>query len=225
MPFKRDLSAYRSQLEHDGFILLKDILSDSFMKSLLGFLDDARNGRIPAYGKWKIGGKKEQFLYNFPGQEIAERFRAGIAALTGMAEDRITVSERHLKQYDIGAPDYPAPHKDRGASKYSIGLPLYLGPGTSVCVFPRLDRAPNMAERAVFMTEQDHPGLENIYKSREALPLHEELGDMIVFLGSAIYHERIRPRGTAVLYIKMNDHGFDPIGEDIFARKEAPAHA
>ena len=40
---------------------------------------------------------------------------------------------------------------------------------------------------------------------------------MIVFLGSSIYHERIRPRGTSVIYIKVNDEGFDPLGENIYA--------
>ena len=75
------------------------------------------------------------------------------------------------------------------------------------------------------MTEQDHPGLKDIYESPEALPLNEELGDMIVFLGSSIYHERIRPRGTAVLYIKVNDEGFDPLGENIYAAKPHMATA
>ncbi len=44
---------------------------------------------------------------------------------------------------------------------------------------------------------------------------------MIVFLGSTIYHERIRPRGTAVLYIKVNDQGLDPLRENIYARVPA----
>ena len=73
------------------------------------------------------------------------RFRDGIAALTGLKPETFTISERHLKQYENDAPDYPAPHKDRGASKFSIGLPIYLGPDTSVCVFPNLDRTPNEA--------------------------------------------------------------------------------
>jgi hypothetical protein len=217
MPFKRDLSAYHQQLKRDGFILMKDILSDDFMASLKDYLSRAKTGEVAEYGKWRIGGKKQQFLYDFPSRDVAERFRKGIAALTGLSEEGFTISERHLKQYDTDAPAYPAPHKDRGASKYSIGLPVYLGPETSVCVFPNLDRTPNEGERAVFMTEQDHPGLEDIYNSPEALPLHEELGDMIVFLGSAIYHERIRPRGTSVIYIKVNDEGFDPLGENIYA--------
>jgi len=221
MVFKRDLKAYRPQLERDGYILLKDILSDDFMAYLRQFLARSRAGDVAEYGSWRIGGKKHQFLFDFPSAEAALEFRAGLAALTGMAEERIATSERHLKQYEADAPDYPAPHKDRGASKYSVGLPVYLGPGTSVCVFPTLDRSPNTAERAVFMTPQDHPDLEGIYNSPDALPLNEELGDMIVFLGSTIYHERIRARGTAVLYIKINDEGADPIGEDIYGAARA----
>jgi hypothetical protein len=217
MVFKRDLKTYRRQIERDGYILLKDILSDSFMATLRDFLERSRAGTVAEYGQWRIGGKKHQYLFDFPSQETAIAFRDGLAALTGMAASKITVSERHLKQYENDAPDFPAPHKDRGASKFSIGLPIHLGPETSVCVFPTLDRTPNESERAVFMTEQDHPGLEGIYNSPDALLLNEELGDMIVFLGSTIYHERIRPRGTAVLYIKVNDEGFDPLGENIYA--------
>ena len=217
MIFKNELTTYRAQFERDGYILLKDILAPEFLVYLDDFRRGSLNGDVAEYGQGRVGGKKQQFLFSFPSDEAALAFRSGIAALTGLAEDRITVSERHLKQYEADAPDYPAPHKDRGASKVSIGLPVHLGPETSVCVFPALDRAPNEGERAVFMTEQGHPGLAEIYKSLDALPLNEQLGDMIVFLGSTIYHERIRPRGTAVLYIKVNDEGFDPLGEDIYA--------
>ncbi|MGH6853922.1 MAG: hypothetical protein ACREDX_08695 [Aestuariivirga sp.] len=220
MPFKHDLKSYRGQFERNGYILLKDILSDSFMSYLRDFLARSRKGGVAETGQWRIGGKKHQFLFDFPSEAVALKFRAGIAALTGMSENEIAVSERHLKQYEEDAPEYPAPHKDRGASKISIGLPIHLGPDTSVCVFPTLDRSPNLTERAVYLTGEDHPGLERIYASPDALPLHEQLGDMIVFLGSTIYHERIRPRGTAVLYIKINDDGRDPLGENIYAARE-----
>jgi hypothetical protein len=225
MPFKRDLAQYHDQLEKDGYILLKNVISDGFMSSLREFLEQSRTGGIPEYGTWRIGGKKHQFLFDFPTDTIARDFRSQVAALTGLKSEGFTISERHLKQYEEDAPDYPAPHKDRGASKFSIGLPIHLGPETSVCVFPSLDRTPNDGERAVFMTEQDHPGLQDIYESSDALPLNEELGDMIVFLGSGIYHERIRPRGTAVLYIKVNDEGFDPLGENIYSTKPELAAA
>jgi hypothetical protein len=220
MPFKRDLKSSRSQFERNGYILLKDVLSQEFMAYLQEFLARSRKGEVAETGQWRIGGKKQQFLFSFPSEDVALKFRAGIADLTGLDESQIAISERHLKQYDKDAPEYPAPHKDRGASRISIGLPIDLGPDTSVCVFPTLDRSPNPSERAVFMTSQDHPGLAEIYKSRDAVLLHERLGDMVVFFGSTIYHERIRPRGTAVLYIKINNEGSDPLGENIYGAKQ-----
>ena len=220
MPFKYDLKSYRGAFERDGYILLKDVLSDGFMTYLQQFHELSRQGNVAEYRQWRIGGKKQQFLFDFPSEKVALKFRAGIAALTGLPDDAIAISERHLKQYEDDAPEYPAPHKDRGASKISIGLPIHLGPETSVCVFPLLDRSHNSSERAVYLTPQDYPGLAQIYASPAALMLHERLGDMIVFLGSTLYHERIRPRGTAVLYIKINGDGLDPLGENIYASPE-----
>lgn len=46
--------------------------------------------------------------------------------------------------------------------------------------------------------------------------LNEQVGDVIVYLGSAIFHERVRAAGTAVLYIKVKDTGQDPLGENIY---------
>ncbi len=106
-----------------------------------------------------------------------------------------------------------------------MGLPVHLGPGTSVCVLPGLDRTPNPGERAVYMTEQDNPDLAGIYQSGDALLLNEELGEMIVFRGSTIFHVRIRPRGTAVVYIKLNDENLDPLGEDIYSSMKRQASA
>jgi hypothetical protein len=217
MMFKRDLSVHKSEFQRNGYILLKDVISDEFMAYLKDFHRRSLDGTVAEHGKWRIGGKKQQFVFDFGSDAVIEEFRAGIAVLTGMRPEKIAISERHLKQYEEDAPDYPAPHKDRGASKISVGLPVHLGPGTSVCVMPGLDRTPNPGERAIYMTEQDNPDLANIYQSKDALLLNEQLGDMIVFLGSTIFHERVRPRGTAVLYIKINDENLDPLGEDIYS--------
>lgn len=221
--FKRDLADSSKIFEKQGYILLKDVLSDEFMSYLKDFHSRSMAGKVSEKGQWRIGGKKQQFLFDFSSEAAALEFRAGIAALTGMKPEKIAISERHLKQYEVDAPDYPNPHKDRGASKVSIGLPISLGEGTSVCVMPGLDRTPNTGERAVFMDENQRPDLARIYDSKDAMFLNEELGDMIVFLGSAIWHERVRPRGTAVLYIKLNDENLDPLGEDIYAAINAKA--
>jgi len=48
--------------------------------------------------------------------------------------------------------------------------------------------------------------------------LNEPFGDLITFLGSSIFHERVRPAGAAILYIKVKG---DPLGGNIFASEAA----
>ncbi len=225
MMFKRELSVHSGEFKCNGYILLKDVISDEFMAYLKDFHRRCLRGKIAEHRTWRIGGKKQQYVFDFGSDAAAAEFRAGIAALTGMQPEKIAISERHLKQYEAGAPDYPAPHKDRRASKIAVGLPVHLGPETSVCVMPGLDRTPNPGECALYMTEQENPDLAGIYQSGDVLLLNEELGDMIVFLGSSIFHERVRPRGTTVLYIKLNDENLDPLGEDIYSalKQQSPA--
>jgi hypothetical protein len=222
MIFKQDPGAYRAEFARTGYVLLKDILSDAFLADMKAFHARSQKGEAGEYGSGHVAGKKRQYVFDFPSTASALEFRDGIARLTGMRAEDITISERHLKQYDAFALPWPAPHKDRHASTVSIGLPIALGPETSVVVFPEYERSPNLEERAVFM-KTDKP--EALYASKDALALNEELGDMIVFLGSTIFHERIKPAGTAVLYIKLNDKGWDPLGEDIYGRAKAMAAA
>ena len=119
--------------------------------------------------------------------------------------------------YDKEADRWPAPHKDRAASQISIGLPIHLPTGSSVCVFPDLDPGENEIEKAVFLTERDRGDIAEIYKNEKAVFLNERVGDLVVFLGSAIFHERINSPESAILYIKINGDGRDPLGENIYA--------
>lgn len=214
MVFTSDPGLYRSEFERNGYVLLKNILSPRFMAWLADFDRKANGGEITEHGNGHIAGKKRQFVFDFPSSEAADDFRLGIARLTGMRDAGIAISERHLKCYDAAAKPWPAPHKDRGASAVSVGLPVRLGNGSTVAVFPDLDRSPNTADKAIFLDN-----VEGIYELGGARFLNEELGDMIVFLGSTIFHERVKPAGTSVLYIKLNDEGHDPLGENIFSER------
>lgn len=214
MVYKVDLESHKDALARDGYVLLKGVLSESFLDYLTRFYGECNAGVHEEFSKWRVPGKKQQYVFEFPSEDAAEQFRSGIAKLTGMAKERITISERHLKHYDEHAAEYPAPHKDRCASGISVGIPVHLGQGTSVCVFPSLDRSENTQEKAVFV-EAANP--EELYATK-GVRLCEEVGDVIVFEGSSMFHERSKPRGTAVLYIKLNDWGADPLGENLYAR-------
>jgi hypothetical protein len=201
-----------------GYVHLKNVLSDEFRAHLAEFSERSLRECANEIGDWKIHGKKRQFLFDFASREDADRFRTGMAALIGIDPETFTISERHLKVYDDEAPCWPSPHKDRAASEISIGLPVHIPAGSSACMFPELNFGANAEERAVFLTERNnHPDPEGVYRTEDAVMLNEQFGDVIAFLGSSIFHERVRPAGAAILYIKVNGSGRDPLGEDIFA--------
>jgi hypothetical protein len=216
MIFTYDPGTFASALKRDGYVLLKNIFSEDFLHHLKAFHAASRSGEIAEYDRGRVAGKKQQYVFDFPSVADGLEFRAGMARLTGLTEADLTISERHLKQYERDAAPFPAPHKDRGASRYSAGIPIDLGPGTSVCVFPLLDRSPNTKETAVYLSQADCPELDAIYDNGTAKRLEEQVGDLVVFDGASLFHERIRPAGTAVLYIKFNGEGWDPLGENIY---------
>lgn len=217
MIFNFDPGQQQGDLAEQGYAHLKNVLSEEFLGHLRTFLDDAMTEASKESDAWKIQGKKRQFVFDFPSDADAEEFRLGMSRLTGIPADDFTISERHLKVYDDHANPYPAPHKDRSASHYSIGLPVLLPEGSSVCVFPDLDPGANTEPRAVFLADGDPERIQALYDSEHARFLNEDVGDVIIFFGSTLYHERVRAAGTAVLYIKVNGEGIDPLGENIYA--------
>lgn len=223
MIFTYDPARMHPQLAEQGYAHLRGVLSEDFVETLRAFYRDSVATAGREARDWKITGKKRQFVFDFPSAEMAEEFRRGLAGLTGIDPARFTISERHLKIYDDAAAPWPRPHKDRAASQFSIGLPVHVPEGSSVCIFPGLDRSPNPGERAIFMDPQECPDPEALYASPEAVLLNEQPGDIVIFLGSALWHERVRPAGTAVLYVKINDLGEDPLGENIYAGAPQPA--
>ncbi|KAF0676940.1 hypothetical protein [Profundibacterium mesophilum] len=225
MIFKYDPAALHAALMRDGYVHLKDILSEGFKDYLHGFHQSALDQASNEAADWKVTGKKRQFVFDFPDVAAMREFRAGMAGLTGIGIDDFTISERHLKIYDGAADPWPAPHKDRSASHYSIGLPIALGAGSSVCVFPQFERGANTAERATFLAPEPGTDMAALYGGPDAVMLNEQVGDIVVFLGSELYHERVNAAGTSVLYVKVNGAGVDPLGENLFAAFREAAEA
>ena len=63
------------------------------------------------------------------------------------------------------------------------------------------------------LSEAQRP--KNSLKGVSPVALDPQPGDLVVFKGSAIYHERMRAAGSKILYLKLNALGLDPIGENL----------
>ena len=221
--FRYNPARAKAQLKARGYAHLRQVLSPEFEEYLKTFLTEALAKTSLESEDWHIRGKKRQFVFDFPDEAAAEEFRLALTELTEIPYFRFTISERHLKLYDPNAEPFPAPHKDRSASHFSIGLPVRLPAGSTVCMFPDLDPGENPEDHATFLAKGSSEDIRALYASSQAEMLDEAVGDMVVFWGSRIYHERVMGAGTAVLYIKVNGIGEDPLGENIYLPKLASA--
>jgi len=215
--FKTDIAKHRDAFEKDGFIYLKDVLSDEFKAHLSTFMTEIKEGRIDDLEKNRFPGHKKQYLFDFPSNQDAEEYREALCALSGLDPEKAVLSERHLMIYEGTSKPYPYPHKDRAASGLTVGFPTELTDETAVYVFPKMNREENLNEKAQYLNELDFKDASEAYDEADAVRIDQEIGDMIVFMGSTLYHARLKPAGTATLYCKMNDIGRDPLGENIFA--------
>jgi hypothetical protein len=175
----------------------------------------------------KIKGKKRQFLFEFPEASgcVAE-LTGTVAAIAGLG--MLTLSERHIKVYDESAPPFPLLHKDCVASQVAVGIPLEQNVDARLVLLPNAMRGVNPLDVAVFgpraalgldgsmhVEPQDADLEPQTGQNLETLMLDVRPGDVVIFPGSSMYHERFNGAGSSVLYLKLNAMGIDFLGEDL----------
>lgn len=166
---------------------------------------------------WNVPGKKRQMLLDHSDDWtwLAHAFDC-VAEVTGLQRAELTLSERHIKSYDALADPNPLPHKDLAASEVSVGIPLHVSKGSHLYLYPndRLDMNTTGSARQYRngLDEKDLP--ENALKNVVPVEIHDQPGDVVMFRGHSIWHERRNAAGTTVLYLKMNSMRLDPLGED-----------
>lgn len=216
--FNFDPASYAAEYARTGYVHVKGGVSPAFVeyallqaKCLMGAEADLRD--------WQFKGKKMQFLFDFPGTSEARDWRAvkdAIAALTGLERSRLTLCERHIKVYDANAPEAPPPHKDRLASEVAVGFPLLVTPGSHLVVYPdRHTEVNHFGTTELYRRSLDPEALpEKVLAGVEPVKIDMRPGDVVLFRGSSLYHERIKPAKSIVLYLKFNALRLDPLGED-----------
>ncbi|MFT7601690.1 MAG: hypothetical protein ACI8TP_004650 [Acidimicrobiales bacterium] len=215
-PFVFDTGRARAAIEEHGWVHVSQGLSDEFLATLV----DQTERQIATSGgdleNWRFPGKKAQFLWELPETLPLETLMRGICSFTGMSVETAVMAERHIKVYSAEAEQLPPPHKDRSASTFTVGIAVTVPEASRLMLWPDVDRRPNpyptSADWRSSRAAHDLP--EVVIEGTEPVEVDMRPGDVVAFRGSEIYHERYRPSGTAVLYLKFNDLGLDPLGED-----------
>jgi hypothetical protein len=164
-----------------------------------------------------IGGQKDQALLEFPsGIDLRADIYDVIASLTGLDPAGMTLSERHIKAYNPDADPEPIAHKDRFSSQISLGISIDVPAGSSLVLYPydhRGDNPFNVSKALLAsLAEDEHPAV--ALRDAREVAIADRPGDVIVFPGRSMWHKRRNPANTTNLYLKFNDFGSDPLGED-----------
>lgn len=212
--FDLDPATARDEYRQRGWLHAAGGVSDEFLAHLTETID-ARiaAGELQGPG---LAGAKQQFLFDFPPEmDLQTQLFVPVAEIFGLDPERITLSERHLKHYDLDADPDPLPHKDRLASTVSLGITIRAPEGTRA--FLHLDEQqdvnPFMAPHLLGSLRDDvHPA--TALADSAAVEIRDQPGDVLGFAGSSVWHGRRDAAGAMLLYLKFNDFGADPLGED-----------
>jgi hypothetical protein len=193
----------RNGVDPEFFAYLRDFVTSSFSQSHV-------EGKA-------IGGQKDQALFEFPSEVDfqAEVFDV-IASLCGLDREGMTLSERHIKLYNADADPEPVAHKDRYSSQVSVGISIDIPAESRLVLYPKDQRAENPFNVSpallASLDPDEHPAV--ALQDAEELVIDDEPGDVMLFPGRSMWHLRRNPARATNLYLKFNDFGSDPLGED-----------
>ncbi|MEA2423334.1 MAG: hypothetical protein QOF55_2433, partial [Thermoleophilaceae bacterium] len=165
-----------------------------------------------------IKGKKEQSLYDFPEEvDISELYDV-VCATCGLDRANVTLSERHIQIYEANAAPEPPAHKDRFPSQVSMGFSISIPAESRLVLYPYSHRETNPFNTSAGLRRhlQPHELPEVALKDARELVLDDADRDVVMFPGSTTWHLRRQAANALNLYLKFNDFGLDPLGEDPF---------
>ena len=214
--FNFDPADFRERYAAQDWVHIPDGVTPEFLEAMREFA--ARSlGEHKVEGPG-IGGKgrKDQAVFEFPESiEFPNEVFDVISALCGLGRSTLTLSERHVNAYYSDAPSETA-HKDRHSSQVSVGLTIESPSESRVVVYPKHDREENPFNVSFALIEtlppERHPDI--LLEDAHRVEIDDKPGDVLAFPGSSIWHLRRCPAGAMILYLKMNDFGSDPLGED-----------
>lgn len=202
---------YRSQ----EWVHIREGITEEFHRMLLEYAREELGDHM--LEDFAIKGKKEQSLFEFP-EDVdypGELFDV-VATVCGLNREGMTLSERHIQCYEPNAAPEPQPHKDRFPSQVSVGLSIDIPEDSTLVLYPYDDRGINAFNRAADFTAslQPHELPEVVLKDARPVELKDRARDVVMFAGSTTWHLRRHAARSLNLYLKFNDFGCDPLGED-----------
>jgi hypothetical protein len=214
--FDFDPAEYAAAYRDDGYVHIRGGLSAEFHASLVEYAE--RELTSHKLDDFAIKGKKEQSLYDFPAEvDIGELYEV-VCGTCGLDRATVTLSERHIQIYEADAAPEPPAHKDRFPSQVSMGFSISIPAESRLVLYPYSHRETNPFNTSAGLRRHLQPDEypEVVLKDARELVLDDQDRDVVMFHGNNTWHLRRNAAHALNLYLKFNDFGLDPLGEDPF---------
>ncbi|WP_263368599.1 hypothetical protein [Edaphobacter bradus] len=211
--FTFDADNYADVFANNGYVHIPEGLSEEFHARLVKYVEDSFDKK---HLKDFARGDKQQALFEFLEPEHYDELREVVAAICGVEASSLTLSERHIKEYEPGAAPYPLAHKDRFGSEIAVGFSIRVPVGSTLVIYPEHDLSANpfnsTAELRSSFSANAHPeaGLKHALR----VEIQDQPRGVQLFRGNMMWHLREHGAGTTVLYLKLNTYNCDTLGED-----------
>jgi hypothetical protein len=211
--FSFDPRSHAARYAEQGWVHIRDGLTPDFLASVEKYARSLEDHKLDDFA---IRGKKEQALYEFGSGVDVDELYDTVATLCGLERSRMTMSERHFQIYDAAADPEPPAHKDRYPSQVSVGLSIAIPEESRLVLYPEVHRGLNPFNTSADLRRSLQPGAlpEVVLRGAPEVELDDRRGDVVAFNGSTTWHLRRNAARAVNLYLKFNDFGCDPLGED-----------
>jgi hypothetical protein len=213
--FAFDPTEHRPTFDAQGWVHIPGGITPKFLELLQEYAREQLDAtRLDGF---EIRGKKEQSLFEFPPfVDYPDEVFDVVSALCGLDRERITLSERHIQAYEPNADPEPHAHKDRFASQISFGLSIEVPDESRLVLFPYDHLRVNAfnSSRVLRASLQPDELPEVVARTAREVVIADRPGDVVAFHGSTTWHFRRNSANAVNLYLKLNEFGCDPLGED-----------
>ena len=215
--FKFDNNQYSNQFSSHGYVHIQNGVSPNFIDYAVAYYEKMLKGDDSHHSDFYFKEKKKQYLFDFPDKfDLEKDLLYPIADLCGLNKQKMVLCERHLKAYESNADPDPEPHKDRLGSEIAIAIPLVVPEGSGLFLYPSVHTETNPYNSTLewrdSLTKEQMPLV--VLRNCERKIIDITVGDVAMFRGSSIFHERLNAADTVVLYFKVNSFGIDHLCED-----------
>jgi hypothetical protein len=211
--FNFDAERYADAFAELGYVHIENGLREQFHAQLVKYVEDSFDkNHLKDFAR----GDKQQAMYEFLEPEHYDELRELVATVCGLEASSLTLSERHIKEYEPGADPYPLAHKDRFGSEYAVGFSIRVPEGSTLVIFPDDDLSVNPFNSTAELRASFSPEMlpDTRLKNAHRVEIQDRPGDVQIFRGSAMWHLREHGAGTTVVYLKLNTYNCDTLGED-----------